>query len=263
MDAVTLAVVVLCGVLGLAFGSFANVVIHRVRTGESFVRPPSACPSCHTAIEPRDNIPLLSWLLLRGRCRHCGARISVRYPLVELAVGVLFALVAARTGLEWALPGFLLFAWLLFVVAVIDAQTRKIPNRLTYPLTPALAGVLVAAAAADGDPGRALRVLAAGLAGFAILLLMALLSPRAMGMGDVKLAGFIGMGLGYLSWWHVLFGLFAAFLLGGVVGLLLLATRIRSRRDLVPFGPYLAAGALLIVLVGDPLIAPYRAVFGG
>ncbi|HVM21282.1 MAG TPA: prepilin peptidase [Egibacteraceae bacterium] len=257
------ALVALCALLGLVFGSFANVVIHRVPAGESIVRPPSACPRCGNAIAPRDNIPVVSWLLLRGRCRHCREPIPGRYPAVEIAMAALFAAVGWRVGLDWALPAFLLFAWLLAVVAVIDAQTRKIPNRLTYPLTPALAVLLAVAAVASGQPGRLVPALVGGVAGFGALLLLAIVQPRGMGIGDVKLAGFIGLGLGYLGGWPlVLLGLFGGFLLGGVVAVTLVATRLRRRRDLIPFGPYLSAGAVVALLFGEPIIDAYLRSMG-
>ncbi len=250
-------VVVGCALLGLLVGSFANVVIHRVPQGASIVSPPSACPACATPIRPQDNIPVVSWLLLRGRCRACGEPISARYLLVEIACGVLFALVGARIGWDWALPGFLLFVWTLLVLAVIDARTRKIPNRLTYRLTPALLTLFVLAGLLSGDPTTALRSVLGGVAAFAALLVIALISPRGMGMGDVKLAGFIGIGLGYLGWGYVVLGVFAGFVVGGLSGMALLATRARSRRDLIPFGPYLAIGAVVAVLAGDTLIRGY------
>ncbi len=250
-------VVALCFVFGLAFGSFANVVIHRVPRGESLVQPPSECPHCETPLSWRDNVPILSWLALRAKCRHCGEPISLRYPLVELLTALLFAGVGARFGLDWALPGFLLFAWTLFVLAVIDSRTRRIPNRLTYPLTPALLVLLVAAAFLHGQPGWALRAVIGGLVAFLLLLTMAVLNPRGMGMGDVKLAAFIGVGLGYIGWGHVILGIFAGFLLGGLVAIGLLVVRARGRKDHIPFGPYLAAGALLALLVGGPVIDGY------
>lgn len=246
-----------CFVLGLLVGSFANVVIARVPAGGSIVRPPSACPHCGAAVRPADNIPVISWLLLRGRCRSCEAPISVQYPLVEVGCGVLFALVGWRVGLSWALPGFLLFGWLLLVVAVIDLHTRRIPNRLTYPLTPTLLVVLAAAAVLEGTPGVALRALLGGIGAFGLLLVLALISPRGMGMGDVKLAAFIGIGLGYLGWAYVWLGLFAGFLLGGVLAALLLALRLRTRKDHIPFGPSLALGAVVALLAGQPIIEAY------
>lgn len=254
-----LLVVGLCFIFGLAFGSFANVVIQRVPRTESLVKPPSECPKCLTPLQFRDNVPLVSWLLLRGKCRHCGEPISARYPLVELATALLFAGIGARFGVDWALPAFLLYAWTLLVLAVIDAHTRKIPNRLTYPLTPTLLVLLGAAAFLQGQPGWLLRAVIAGLLAFFLLFTMAVINPGGMGMGDVKLAAFLGLGLGYLGWGHVVLGLFAGFLVGGVTAIGLLVVRRRSRKDLIPFGPYLAVGALLAVLAGRPLIDGYLA----
>ena len=251
-----------CGVLGLIFGSFANVVIHRVPRGESISRPPSACPGCGTKIAPRDNIPVVSWLLLRGRCRSCGEPISRRYPLVELGMGVLFAAVGARIGLDWSLIGFLLFAWTLLVVSIIDIDTRKIPNRLIYPLTPALLVLMVATAVLVGQPRRALDVVIGGIGAFVVLLIIALIQPRGMGMGDVKLAGFIGIALGYLGIGMVVLGIFGGFLVGGVVSIALLVTGARGRRDMIPFGPYLATGALATLLFGRPLLDAYLRSMG-
>jgi leader peptidase (prepilin peptidase)/N-methyltransferase len=249
-------------VLGLILGSFANVVIHRVPADQSLSSPPSTCPGCGARIKPYDNIPVVSWLVLRGRCRSCGMRISPVYPLVELSMAVIFAAVGWRIGLDWTLPGFLLFAWLLVVVAIIDARTRKIPNRLTYPLTPALLVLMVAAALLNGEPERALAVVLGGLGGFVGLLILAVIQPRGMGMGDVKLAGFIGLALGYLGWGFVVLGLFGGFLLGGVVAIVLVIARSKGRRDLMPFGPYLSAGAILALLFGEPIIAAYLGTLG-
>lgn len=246
-----------CALLGLIFGSFGNVVIARVPDGASLNTPPSTCPRCGTAIRPYDNVPVLSWVMLRGRCRACEEPISVEYPLVEVACGLLFAAIGWRIGLTWALPGFLLYGWLLLVVAVIDLHTRRIPNRLTYPLTPTLLVLLTAAAFLEATPGLALRSVLAGLASFGLLLVLALINPRGMGMGDVKLAAFIGLGLGYLGWGHVWLGLFLGFLGGGVVATLLLALRLRTRKDHIPFGPWLALGAIAALLGGRPIIDTY------
>lgn len=255
-------VIAACAVLGLLLGSFANVVIARVPDGSSVVRPGSACPACDAPIAPRDNVPVVSWLLLRGRCRTCGAAISTQYPLVEVTCAVVFAAIGWRIGLDWALPAFLLFGWLLVVLAVIDMQTRRIPNRLTYPLTPALLVLLVAAALLEGTPGSAMRAVICGLVAFALLLVLALINPRGMGMGDVKLAGFIGLGLGYLGWGHLWVGLFLGFFGGGVIAALLLALRLRTRKDHIPFGPWLAIGALVALLAGRPIIDTYLRLSG-
>lgn len=262
-----LAVVAVCALLGLLFGSFGNVVIHRIPEGGSIAFPPSACPHCETAIRPIDNVPVVSFLLLRGRCRACGASISMRYPLVELTGGILFALVAwwlvRMDPPDWyALPAYLLFVWVLLVVSVIDARTRRIPNRLTYPLTPALLVLLGAAAIANGRPDDLLRSVLGGVAAFVFLLVLALINPKGMGMGDVKLAAFLGLGLGYVGWGNVVLGLFGSFLLGSVVSLVLIATKTRGRKDLIPFGPYLAAGSLLALLWGRPLLDWYLRITG-
>ena len=250
-------VIVGCLLLGLVFGSFGNVVIARVPEGGSLSSPPSTCPRCGAVIRPYDNVPVLSWVVLRGRCRSCEEPISIEYPLVEVACGLLFAAIGWRIGLAWALPGFLLYGWLLLIVAVIDLHTRRIPNRLTYPLTPALLVLLTVAAVLEGTPGVALRSVLAGVACFALLLVLALVNPRGMGMGDVKLAAFIGLGLGYLGWGHVWLGLFLGFLGGGVIAALLLALRLRTRKDHIPFGPWLALGAIVALLVGQPIIDVY------
>lgn len=251
-----------CFLFGLVFGSFGNVVIARVPEGRSVVQPRSACPSCGAPIAARDNVPVLSWMVLRGRCRSCGESIPWRYPAVELATGVLFAAVGARFGFDPALPAFLLFTWVLVVISVIDARTRRIPNRLTYPLTPVLLGLLVVAALVEGSAWLAVRALLGGVVAFGGLLALALINPKGMGMGDVKLAGFLGLALGYLGWGHVALGLFTGFLLGGTTAIALLALKLRTGKDLIPFGPYLAAGALLTVLVGRPIIDAYLNFIG-
>lgn len=251
-----------CALLGLLVGSFANVVIYRVPAGESVVSPGSACPVCGHDIRWYDNVPVVSWLVLRGRCRDCGEPFSVRYPLVELVMGVLFGLVAWRLGASWLLPGELLFVWTLVVLALIDAATRRIPNRLTYPLTPSLLVLLVGGALIAGSSEAAVRAVLGGVAAGGALLLLALISPRGMGMGDVKLAAFIGIGLGVLGWAEVVVGLLGGFLLGGVAGVALLATGVRTRKDMIPFGPYLAAGAVLSLLWGAQLADSYLSLWG-
>jgi len=255
-----LTVATLAGLLGLAFGSFANVVIHRVPRGESIVRPASRCPSCGEPVAWRDNLPVLGWLLLGGRCRHCRAPISARYPLVELSMGLLWFLVALRlaaAGLGWAVPAYLALAFLCVVLAVIDASTRLLPNLITYPAFPIILGLLLLASVGLGDLGRLARGLLAALAVGAFFLLLALISPRGMGLGDVKLAPTLGLALGWLSWGAVAFGVFAGFLLGGVAGLAAIALLGLTRKSLLPFGPWLVTGALLGVLAGADVAAWY------
>lgn len=174
----------------------------------------------------------------------------------------LFALVAWRIGWSWLLPGMLLFAWTLLVLAAIDAETRRIPNRLTYPLTPALLVLIAGGALLEGEPGAALGAVLGGLATGGVLLLLALGVRGGMGMGDVKLSVFIGVGLGVLGAGAVVVGVLAGFFLGGVVGVALLATGVRSRKDMIPFGPYLAAGAIIGLLQGQAIARAYTSLWG-
>jgi leader peptidase (prepilin peptidase) / N-methyltransferase len=255
-----LAVASLAGLAGLVAGSFANVVIHRVPRGESVVRPASRCPACDTPVAPRDNLPLLGWLLLGGRCRACRAPIPARYPLVELGMGLLWFVLTLRlvgAGLEWAVPAYLALAFVCLVLAVIDASTRLLPNRITYPAFPLVLGLLVVASVGLGDLGRLARGLLAALAVGALFLALALISPRGMGLGDVKLAPTLGLALGWLSWGAVAVGVFAGFLLGGLAGLAAIGLLGLTRKSLLPFGPWLVTGALLGVLAGADVAAWY------
>ena len=250
-------VVVVSAVLGLAVGSFLNVVIWRVPRKESVVRPPSHCPQCDTPIRSFDNVPVLSWLLLSGKCRHCKNPIPVRYPLVEAGCGVLFLVVAARFGASWELPAYLVLAAALLAISIIDLEHFIVPDRITAPLTVSALALLGLAALAEGNGWRFGRTLLGGVAFFAFLLLLNILYPKGMGMGDVKLAFSLGLYLGWLGWGQVFLGGFLAFLLGAVVGVALIAMKIKSRKDFVPFGPFLALGTMLTILWGDPILRWY------
>jgi leader peptidase (prepilin peptidase)/N-methyltransferase len=250
-------VVVISAVLGLAIGSFLNVVIWRVPRKLSVVRPPSHCPQCETPIRTVDNVPVVSWMLLRGKCRHCRNPIPVRYPLVEAGCGVLFAAVAARFGWSWELPAYLLLTAALLAISIIDLEHFIVPDRITAPLTVGALGLLGLAAVADGDGGRFGRALLSGLAFFGFFLLLNLVYPKGMGMGDVKLAFSLGLYLGWLGWGQVFLGGFLAFLLGAVLGLGLIATGVKGRKDAVPFGPFMALGAVITMLWGNPIIHWY------
>jgi leader peptidase (prepilin peptidase)/N-methyltransferase len=246
-----------CGLLGLLIGSFLNVVIWRVPQKLSVVRPASHCPQCETPIRPVDNVPVLSWLLLHGKCRHCGNPIAVRYPLVEAGCGVLFAAVAARFGSSWALPAYLVLTAALLAISIIDLEHFIVPDRITAPLTVSALALLGLAAVADGNGWRFGRMLLGGVAFFAFLLVLNLLYPRGMGMGDVKLSFSLGLYLGWLGWGQVFLGGFLAFLLGALVGVGLIATGIKGRKDFVPFGPFLALGTLITILWGSPILRWY------
>ena len=251
------AVVAYCVLLGLAVGSFLNVVIWRVPRKESVVRPASRCPGCDHAIAPRDNIPVVSWLLLRGKCRHCAAPIASRYPLVEASCAALFGIVAARFGWSWELPAFLVLAAALLAITVIDLEHYLIPNRIVVPVTAAAVLLLGMAAIGDNDSGAFVRTLLCGAVAFTGMLTVALISPKGMGMGDVKLSFLLGLYLGWLGWGELAVGLFLSFLLGAVIGVTLIATKIKSRKDAVPFGPFLAGGAVVAALWGQALLDVY------
>ena len=235
---------------GAAVGSFLNVVVHRLPLGVSLVRPASRCLGCGRRVRPYDNVPVVSWVVLRGRCRDCGMAISVRYPLVELGTAALWCAVAltARDALHLVL-GLLLVAALV-PVALIDLEHGLIPNRITLPAALAAmgAGMLL-------GPGHLPEQLVAAAAGGGVFLGAALLSPRGMGIGDVKLVAVLGLYLGRAAAPAILIAL----VLGSVVGGLVVARDglAHGRRTALPFGPFLAVGGLAALFVGEMLMDPY------
>ncbi|WP_024288215.1 A24 family peptidase [Cellulomonas sp. KRMCY2] len=256
--------VLLVGVLGLAVGSFLNVVIWRVPRGESVVSPASACPRCAHTIRHRDNIPVLSWLLLRGRCRDCAEPISPRYPLVEAGTAVLFALVAVRflvdDALPWALPAYLYLGALAVALALIDLDVHRLPDALVLPAYPVLAALLAVASWGSGQTPGGGSLLRAVLGGAALLAFYGgawFIHPRGMGLGDVKLAGVLGAGLAWLGWGTFAVGAFAAFVAGGFYAIGLLTTGRAGRTTGIPFGPWMLLGAGLGVAAGEPLWSAY------
>ena len=257
-----LPLVVLCAVAGLAVGSFLNVVVWRVPRGESVVRPPSACPGCGRAIRPRDNVPVLGWLLLRGRCRDCGTSISARYPLVELLTALLFAVMALRLGLDPALPAFLYLVAIGVALAFIDLDHKRLPDALTLPSYVVVTVLLGGAAVLGSDSGSFLRALLGGAAMFAVYFALCFAYPAGMGFGDVKLAGVLGLCMGWLGWGSWSVGLFLGFFLGGVFGIALIARRKGGRKTAVPFGPFMLLGALVAILVGERLASGYLSLTG-
>lgn len=240
---------------GLIIGSFLNVVAHRLPRGESLATPGSHCPSCDAAVKPWDNIPVLSWLLLRGRCRSCSGHIAPRYPLVEALTAVLFGAVVAVHAHDTTMLvlGLVLVAFLV-PIAVIDLDHRLIPNKLTGPAA-ILALVLGTALDPSGEPERLIAAAAAGGA----LALPALLAPRGMGMGDAKLVGVLGLFLGRA----VAPAFLLAFVLGTVVGMAIIARKgmHAGRKTAVPFGPFLAIGGLVGLLAGNELVDLYLDTF--
>jgi leader peptidase (prepilin peptidase) / N-methyltransferase len=243
---------------GLVVGSFMTVAVYRLPRGESVVRPRSRCPNCGAEIGARDNVPVLSWLLLRGRCRQCGEPISVEYPLVELATAGVVVLAAIRFPDVWRA---VLVAGLLALmpgIALIDLRHRIIPNRLTYPAL-ILFAFLIALGWALGGPIDPIRALI-GLALYGGILFVVAAISRGMGMGDVKLAALIGLVLGSLGLRFVGVAAGAAIVLGGLGGLVALAMG-RSRKSAIPFGPYLAIGAIVAGLWGEQLASWYLGHF--
>jgi leader peptidase (prepilin peptidase)/N-methyltransferase len=245
MEAATFA-----GVMGAIMGSFLNVVAYRLPRHESLVRPASHCPSCGTPVKPYDNIPILSFLLLRGHCRSCSTPISVRYPLVEALTAALCAgaVLTHRSAAGIALSVVLIL--LVVPVALIDLEHRIIPNRIT-----AAGAVLAILIGLTLDPAGEPERLVAGAAAGGFLLLAALARPGGMGMGDVKLAAVMGLFLGRAVAPAILIALLA----GVLVGALVIAKRgaRAGRKTAVPFGPFLALGAIVAVYAGQPLVNLY------
>jgi leader peptidase (prepilin peptidase)/N-methyltransferase len=246
--------VALATVGGLVAGSFLNVVIARLPDRRSLVHPRSHCPGCGAPVKPYDNVPILSWLLLRGRCRACGESISARYPLVELLTAALCAIVILTKGADW--DGFLGVALVLTLVPVtfIDLEHRIIPNRILLPA--AIAAVTILAL---GQPHKLPEHLIAGAAAGGFLLLAVLAYPRGMGMGDVKLAAVLGLFLGK----SVGPAMLAALLSGTLVGAAIMARlgTQAGRKTAVPFGPFLALGALVGLFAGPDIVHWYRSTF--
>jgi len=248
---------VLVAVFGLAVGSFVNVVIHRVPLGRSLLRPGSRCPRCDAAIRPWHNVPVLGWLVLRGRCAGCRERISIRYPLVELATAALFVAVTARLGISPALPAYLYLAAVSVALAMIDFDVRRLPDAIVLPSYAVAGLLLVPAVLAHGDWAAVLRSLAAMAALWAFYFVLFFVYPGGMGFGDVKLAGLLGLYLGWLGWSSVLVGTFAGFLVGGLTGAVLLLARRAGRKTGIPFGPAMLAGALVALFAAGPVAAWY------
>jgi leader peptidase (prepilin peptidase)/N-methyltransferase len=239
--------------LGLIIGSFLNVVAYRLPRGESIVKPRSRCTTCGTEVRSIDNIPLLSWLVLRGRCRHCSAQISARYPAVELVTGIVFALVALARGPHLELLVDLPFAAMLIAVADIDLEHRIVPNRILAPMA-----VWAVAVSAVVQPEKLPELLIAGAAAFTFLLVAALIHPAGMGMGDVKLVGVMGLYLGL----SVAPAMLIAFLTGSIVGIaMMLRGGADARKKGVPFAPFLALGGLVALVAGPELIDLYAQTF--
>lgn len=248
--------------LGLSIGSFLNVLVYRVPRKESLWPPPSHCPNCNTPIKWYDNLPILSFILLRGRCRHCKERIPFRYPLVELSAGVLFVAVFFKvighsfSSLDYRLVAELLaglfFVSALLAIAYIDAEHQIIPNKIIYPSFVVGPILLVIA-----DPQKIPLYLIGLAIGGGLLLLISFIKPAGMGAGDIKLAAFMGL---FLSW-QVLLALFIGFATGAIIGITLALLKKKGLKEPIAFGPFLVLGGIVAYFYGTPLISLYLKLF--
>lgn len=270
----------MAGIFGLLIGSFLNVVVWRVPRGESLI-PNSHCPRCDAPIRPWQNVPVLSWVLLRGRCAHCGESIGARYPLVEFGTGVAFALVTWWIGvwgpvgttssasiglppLAWwfALAGYLWFAGAGIALTLIDLEHQRLPDSIVLPSLIVVATLLSVSAALSGEWGQLIATLGGGGALFVFYFFIVLVYPRGIGGGDVKLAPLVGVALGFAGWAQLVVGAFAGFLFGAVVGLMLIAMRRATRTSGIPFGPFMLAGGWVGIVFGQSIAEAYFSLFG-
>lgn len=276
MIAAAALLVALVGITGLAIGSFLNVVVYRVPAGMSVVHPRSACPNCGHEISAHENIPLLSWLILRGKCSNCAEPISKRYPLVELAGAAAFVIVGiwfapqfasvvtplATGALALQLVAFLYLAAISLALAIIDIETHKLPNVIVLPGYAVGVVLLGTAALLNGDLVGLGRMAAGAGILFFFYFVLAMISPRGMGMGDVKLAGVLGLFLGSLGWGQLAVGAGAAFVLGGLFSIILLITRRAGRKSGIPFGPWMLLGAWVGIFAGSAIAGGYLSIVG-
>lgn len=280
MQASASAIVVFSAiVLGAVIGSFLNVVIHRVPQGVALTGP-SRCPRCASLVRPWQNVPVVSWIALRGRCAACAASISVRYPLVEVGTAAAFGAVAwwstasqsgdsapwgpaGATSFSWVAVtvAYLYFASITIALALIDLDTHRLPNAIVLPSYLVVGALFVLACLLGADWAALLRAAIGGAILYVFYFVLRLIRPAGMGGGDVKLAGVVGMCLAWLGWTQLIVGAFAAFLLGGVFSLALLLTRRAGRRTAIPFGPWILAGAWVGILAGDTIARWYIGLF--
>lgn len=245
--------------IGAILGSFFNVVIYRVPRGGSIIRPPSACPACGTRLRACDNIPVLGYLFLRGKCRYCAAPISARYPIVEILSGVLPVLLFIRFGASAPFFVFWPLSCVLLVISFIDLDLRIIPDRVTLPGI--VVGIIIAPLVGlTGFWGSLIGVVVGGGALYLIGVLGEFfLKKESMGGGDVKLAAMLGA---FMGWKLVLVALFVAFFVGALIGVIVMARKPKDWDSSLPFGPFIALGAVLALLWGESALAWYSALLG-
>jgi len=247
-------VIAYTAIFGLLVGSFLTVVADRVPRGKSIVSPGSACGSCGLDLGPLDLVPVLSWLVLRGRCRRCRAKIGVEPLIIEIANASMFTAFAIKFDLSWELAAFCVLAAGLVALSWIDLRTKRLPREIIYVTAAIGVPLLCVAALVRGEPRRVwMMVLGASIA-FAFMGLVYVLSRGGMGDGDVRLSPVLGAYLGWLNPGFVGVGLFLGFLFGSIVGVALMFAGRGGRKTAVPFGPFLALGTVVAVWIGQPLI---------
>lgn len=261
-------VVLISGVVGLAVGSFLNVVAHRVPLGLALSHPPSRCPGCRAPIAPKDNIPVVSWIVLRGRCRGCGESISVQYPLVELANAALWTGLAVAFGPVWILPAYLWFSSVGLVLIVTDLEHHRLPNRIVLHGTWIGVALLLGGGLLDGvEPVRFAHGALGGVAWFGLMLLIAIAVRAGFGFGDVKLAFLLGVFVAFRpllltpSWLDALgavgVAVFGSFFLGGAAAIGLLALGRAEKGREIAFGPAMIVASWIAVIWGDSIAAAW------
>jgi len=246
--------IVLISILGLIVGSFSNVCIYRIPKNESIVYPASHCPKCRSIISPKDNIPLLSYILLKGRCRNCKSKISIQYPVVELLTGLTYLIIYVIYGLSIQTLIYIILSSALIIIAFIDLNEQIIPDVISLPgivigfilsfFVPYISFINSASGVVVGGG----IILVIGLAGSVIF------KKEAMGGGDVKLAAMIGA---FLGWRYIIVSLFLGFFLGALTGIILIMAKIKKREDAIPFGPFIALGSIITLLWGEKIISWY------
>jgi len=240
--------------LGLIVGSFSNVCIYRIPRNESVIYPASHCPKCRTKIKPVDNIPLLSYILLKGRCRNCGSKISIQYPVVEFLTGLIYLIIYLIYGLSIQSLVYIILSSALIIIAFIDLQEQMIPDIISLP------GIVVGLILSFIVPYISFINSALGaLVGGGIILIIAwvgsiIFKKEAMGGGDVKLAAMIGA---FLGWRYTIISLFLGFFLGALTGIVLIITKIKKREDAIPFGPFIVLGSIITLLWGEKILLWY------
>lgn len=249
--------------IGLAFGSFANVVASRVPEGRSVIRPGSRCPNCCRALSWHENVPVVSFLFLRGRCRSCRWRIPVRYPLVEILMAGTFTAVSAKFGLVWRIPLLLVFSFTLVTITITDVEHRRIPSAIVWWSILLALPLMVGAAIIEGRPGSVAVALLGAIGFSGGLRVIHELNPKWMGFGDVRLALLLGLVLGFAGAATLLTGILLSFAYGTVIGLFLIVIGKGEFGRAIPFGPYLALGSMTALFAGNSIWSAYTGLLSG